>query len=128
MHDPIQSDIVQVFSIKTLLKIVFSFALGLVASVEVNLLNGNNSKLFEGRTITLGCVDNTTTEKSTVWYKNDTMINNATTRNLTLTLKRSDTGLYKCKINGTKSTNNIDVAVKGMNFGVFGRDIYCNVI
>ena len=114
MHDPIQSDIAQVFSIKTL-----SFALGLVASVEVKLLNGNSSdELFEGRTITLGCVDNTTIETFTVWYKNDMMINNTTTRNLTLTLKSSDTGFYKCGINETNSTNKINVAVKGMNFGV----------
>ena len=115
MHDPRQSDIVQVFSITTLLL----FALGLVASVKVKLLNGNNSELFEGRTITLGCVDNTTTETFTVWYKNDTMINNTATRNLTLTLKSSDTGFYKCGINGTKSTNKINVTVKGMNFRVF---------
>lgn len=91
------------------------------------MLNGNKSELFEGRTITLGCVDNATAETLTVWYKNDTLINN-TNRNITLTLKRSDTGLYKCGINGTNSTNKIDVAVKGMNFGVFGRDVYCNVI
>ena len=114
MHDPIQSDIAQVFSIKTL-----SFALGLVASVEVKFLNGSSFELFEGRTITLGCVNNTINMTSAVWYKNDEVIDNEKTRNLTLTLKRSDSGSYKCGINRRNSTNNFTVTVKGMSRGVF---------
>ena len=96
---------------------MFLFALGLVASVEIKLLKG--TKFFEGRTITLRCVSSIINKTSTVWYKNDELINNATARNLTLTLKRSDTGFYKCGINGTNSTNKINVTVKGMNFRVF---------
>ena len=103
----------------TLPKIVFSFTLGLVASVEVKLLNGPNFELFEGRTITLGCVNSAINMASTVWYKNHEMIANETTRNLTLTLKKSDNGSYKCRINGRNSTNNVTVAVKGMCRWVF---------
>ena len=91
----------------------------MAASVEVKLLDRFNSKLIEGRTVTLGCVNNTINETSTVWYKNDAVIDNQKTRNLTfLTLKSSDRGLYKCRINGTNSTNNFTVAVKGMCRGV----------
>ena len=106
-------------SLKKVLKRIFSFALGLVASFEVSLLVGSKSDLFEGRTVTLGCVNSTINKTSTVWYKNDEVINNATARNLTLTLKRSDTGFYKCGINGTNSTKGFDMTVKGKNIWVF---------
>ena len=76
-------------SLKKVLKRIFSFALGLVASFEVSLLVGSKSDLFEGRTVTLGCVNSTINKTSTVWYKNDEVINNATARNLTLTLLTS---------------------------------------
>lgn len=56
---------------------------------------------------------------SAVWYKNDEVIDNEKTRNLTLTLKRSDSGSYKCGINRRNSTNNFTVTVKGMSRGVF---------
>ena len=88
--------------------------------MEVELVDGINSEqLFEGRTITLKCVNSTINQTSTDWYRNDRIINTTTTRNLTLTLKRSDTGLYKCKINGTISTKGLSVTVKGMNIVVF---------
>ena len=76
-------------SLKKVLKRIFSFALGSVASFEVSLLVGSKSDLFEGRTVTLGCVNSTINKTSTVWYKNDEVINNATARNLTLTLLTS---------------------------------------
>ena len=91
----------------------------MVVSVKVVLLNGPNFELFEGRTVTLRCVNSTINQTSTVWYKNDKVISNATSRNLTLTLKKSDVGFYKCTINGVNSTNDLNVSVKGMNFGVF---------
>ena len=91
----------------------------MAASIEVRLLHGFDSQLFEGNTVTLECVDNTTTETLTVWYKNNDVINNATARNLTLTLKSTDSGFYKCGINGTNSTNEFNVTVKGMNLGNF---------
>ena len=90
----------------------------MVASVQVVLVDGSDSELFEGRTVTLGCINSTINQTSTVWYKNDEVINNATSRNLTLTLKKSDTGFYRCRINGVNSTNDLNVSVKGMNFGV----------
>ena len=89
------------------------------ASIEVRLLDGFDSQLFEGQAITLGCVDNTTTETLTVWYKNNEVIDNATVRNLTLTLKSTDSGFYKCEFNGMNSSNEFNVTVKGMNPGVF---------
>lgn len=92
--------------------------LGLAASVEVKLLDVSNSKLFEGRTVTLQCANNTINKTSAVWYKDEKVINNSITRNLTLTLKSSDTGLYKCGINGTKSTKSLNVTVKGMIHGL----------
>ena len=76
-------------SLKKVLKRIFSFALGSVASFEVSLLVGSKFDLFEGRTVTLGCVNSTINKTSTVWYKNDEVINNATARNLTLTLLTS---------------------------------------
>ena len=86
MDDSMQDDI----SLKKVLKRIFSFALGSVASFEVSLLVGSKSDLFEGRTVTLGCVNSTINKTSTVWYnKNDEVINNATARNLTLTLLTS---------------------------------------
>ena len=91
----------------------------MAVSIEVKLLDGSSSEFFEGRTIMLGCVNNTISHTSTVWYKNDEVINDVTIRNLTLTLKGSDTGLYKCRINGKNSTNNFYASVKGMNLGVF---------
>lgn len=106
-------------SIKSFLKRILSFALGLVASVGVSLLVGSNSELFEDRTVISECVNNTINKTSTVWYKNEEVINNAKTRNLTLTLKSSDAGLHKCGINGMKSTNSFTMTVKGMSRGVF---------
>ena len=98
----------------------FSFALVLVALIEVKVLNGPNPKLFEGRTITLVCVKSTINQTSTVSYKNDEVIKNARTRNLTLTLKYSlYTGLYKCGINETNSTKSLNVIVKGVDLGLF---------
>ena len=91
----------------------------MVASIEVKLVDGINSELFEGRTITLGCVNITINQTSTVWYKDDEVVNDATARNLTLTLKKSDNGGYKCRINGTNSTNNFLVTVQSMNLEVF---------
>ena len=91
----------------------------MAASIEVRLLHGFDSQLFEGNTVTLECVDNTTTETLTVWYKNNDVINNATARNLTLTLKSTDSGFYKCGINEANSTNEFNVTVKGMNLGNF---------
>ena len=91
----------------------------MVASIEVKLVDGFISELFEGRTVTLGCVNSTINQTLTVWYKNDEVINNAATRNLTLTLKSTDTGSYKCEINGVNSTNDLNVTVKGMSSGVF---------
>ena len=91
----------------------------MAGSIQVILLDGFDFQLFEGHTVTLGCVDNTTTETLTVWYKNNKVINNATARNLTLTLKSTDSGFYKCGINGTNSTNEFKVTVKGMNVGNF---------
>ena len=76
-------------NLKKVLKRIFSFALGSVTSFEVSLLVGSKSDLFEGRTVTLGCVNSTINKTSTVWYKNDEVINNATARNLTLTLLTS---------------------------------------
>ena len=100
----------------------------MVASIEVKLVDGFISKLFEGRTVTLGCVNSTINQTFTVWYKNDKVINNAATRNLTLTLKSTDTGSYKCGINGVNSTNELNVTVRGMSCRVFWGDVYCNVI
>ena len=91
----------------------------MVASIEVKLVDGFISELFEGRTVTLGCVNSTINQTLTVWYKIDEVINNATTRNLTLTLKSTDTGSYKCEINGVNSTNDLNVTVKGMSSEVF---------
>ena len=91
--------------------------------MEVRLLEGFNSQFFEGETVTFGCVDNTTNETLTVWYKNNEVINNETARNLTLTLKSTDTGFYKCGINGINSTNDFNVTVKGMNVGLFSRNV-----
>ena len=99
------------------LKRIFSFVLGLAASIEVKLLHVINSEFFEGRNVTLECANNSTNQISTVWYKNDEVINNEITRNLTLTLKSSETDFYKCGINGTNSTNSINVTVKGMIHG-----------
>ena len=82
------------------------------------MLVGSESELFEGRNVTLDCFSNTTNEISAVWYKDDEVINDAVTRNLTLTLKIQDTGFYKCGINGTNSTNHFNVTVKGMIHGV----------
>ena len=98
---------------------VFPFTLGLAASVKVRLLDGFNFQLFEGRTVTLSCVDNTITETLTMWYKNNEPINNATARNLTLTLKNTDTGFYKCGISGINSSNDFNVTVKGKNLRFF---------
>ena len=109
------NDRVTLYKFIALLKRIFSFALGLVASIKVILLNESSSEIFEGRTVTLGCVNNTINKTSTVWYKDGQVINNETAANLTLTLKSTDTGSYKCRINGMKSTNNINVTVKGMN-------------
>ena len=100
----------------------------MVASIEVKLVDGFISELFEGRTVTLGCVNSTINQTLTVWYKNDEVINNAATRNLTLTLKSTDTGSYKCGINGVNSTNELNVTVRGMSCRVFWGDVYCNVI
>ena len=72
--------------------------------------------------------DKTTTETLTVWYKNDEVINNTAIRNLTLTLKSFDTGIYKCGINGTNSTNDFIMTVEGMSLGVFSGVIYWNVL
>ena len=83
------------------------------------VVDGFISELFEGRTITLGCVNSNIHQTLTVWYKNDEVINNGATRNLTLTLKSTDTGSYKCEINGVNSTNDLNVTVKGMSSGVF---------
>ena len=91
----------------------------MVASVEVKLVYGFISKVSEGRTITLECANSTINQALTVWYKNDEVISNAATRNLTLTLKNSDTGSYKCGINGVNSTNNLNVMVKDMSRGIF---------
>ena len=54
-----------------------------------------------------------------MWYKNNEPINNATTRNLTLTLKNTDTGFYKCGISGINSSNDFNVTVKGKNLRFF---------
>ena len=120
MNDPIQGDINFKKKLKqnTFLKRIWSIVLGLAAWVEVKLLDVSNSELIEGRTVTLECANNTNNQAWTVWYKNGEVINNATTRNLTLTLKSSDTGLYKCRINGTNSTNGFNVTLKGMIRGV----------
>ena len=83
------------------------------------MLHGFDSRLFKGNTVTLECVDNTTNETLTVWYKNNDVINNETARNLTLTLKSTDSGFYKCGINEANSTNEFNVTVKGMNLGNF---------
>lgn len=92
----------------------FLFPLGLAYSINVQLVKGNDSELFEGRTVILSCVNNTISNSSTVWYKNDKKINTET-RNLTLTLRKSDNGVYKCRINGTNSMNNFNLTVKGMS-------------
>ena len=97
------------------LKRIFSFVLGLAASIRVEFLP--NARLFEGRTVTLECANSTINQTSAVWYKDDEVINNST-RNLTLTLKSSDTGLYKCGINKMNSTTGLNVTVKGMIHGV----------
>lgn len=93
------------------------------ASIKVRLLDGFDSQLFEGQTITLGCVDNTTSQTLTVWYKNNEVIDNATVRNLTLTLKSTDSGFYKCEINGKNSTNEFNMTVNGINLAVLRRDV-----
>ena len=92
------------------------------------MVDGLISELFEGRTVTLGCDNSTINQTLTVWYKNDEVINNTATRNLTLILKGTDTGSYKCGIKGVNSTNELNVTVKGMSRRVFWRDVYCNVI
>ena len=105
MHNPVQGDIIQVYSIKTLLTGVFSFALGLIASIEVKLVDGFISELFESRTLKLVCISNTINQILIVWY------HDAATRNLILTLKSSDTDLYKCGINGMNSTTSFTTTV-----------------
>ena len=98
----------------------FLFVVGLAHSINVQLVKGNDSELFEGRTIILSCVNGTINQSVAVWYKNDQRIN-TTTRNLTLTLRRSDTGIYKCEINERNSANNFNLTVKGMSL-IFCRD------
>ena len=98
----------------------FLFAVGLAYSINVQLVKGKDSELFEGRTVILSCVNGTINQSVAVWYKNEQRINTAT-RNLTLTLRRSDTGIYKCEINERDSTNNFNLTVKGMSL-IFFRD------
>ena len=87
----------------------------------IPLLRGQ-PQLFEVQTIILGYVDNAATETITVWYKKNEVINNATVRNLTLTLKITDSGFYKCEINGKNSTNEFNMTVNGINLAVLRRD------
>lgn len=95
----------------------------MTASIEVIALDAFIPQIFEVRIVTFRCVNNTTIDTLTVWYKNNEMINNGTATNLTLTFKSINIGFYKCGINGTNSTNEFNVTVKNMYKFGFSEEI-----